>query len=165
MRTTKFQIIATEAGIQLELKKALKEDQVKKLEKNFSEVKDFVGDKSSIITVIAQEKHIVLGMMLDQVITPAMLGQAMTQIDSLMTDTVNFLDDLPEDEKVLDEDIASDKFKDNAEKATDEAFESIMKAIPDAGVFITILDPKSGDIQMAGNLKKSFVLSTLLMNG
>ena len=165
MRTTKLQIIATEAGIQLELKKALEEDQAKKLEKNFSEVKDFVGDKSSSITVIAQEKHIVLGMMLDQVITPAMLGQAMSQIESLAVDTVNFLDDLPEDEEVIDEDTASNASKDNTEKAVDEAFESITKAIPDAGVFITVLDPKSGGIHMAGNLKKSFVLSTLLMNG
>lgn len=161
-------VIALEAGVKVEVKENLKKDQVKKFEKNFSEVKNFVEDKNRDVVIAAPDKHIILGMMLQKAPTPDMISAVEKKMASLMFEVIEFINDLPKDKKVLDEDIVSDESKDDIEKATDEVFEStfesITKIIPGARVFMEIFDPKLGGIHIAGNLDKSFVLSTLLMN-
>lgn len=150
-------IIATEAGIKIEVKENLKKDQVNKLEDNFSEVKDFVEDKGGgIIVITAQQNHIVLDMMLQQAKSLEMIIGASSNMKCLMEDTIKFIDSL------------SNKFKkenntdDEISGYLDDAFEALHKRFPERAILIMAVDPNEKCFSACGNLNMKAALMLLL---
>lgn len=158
-------VIATEAGIKIEVKQNLKKDQVKKLENNFSEVKDFVEDKGDGVVITAQEKYINLSMMLKQETLCDVILVSSNNIENLMEDTIKFIDSLPEDKKISNDTTnvhAEQQNEDN--KKFDDIFEMFKKSFSNAGIFMMVYNPEEHGVHFAGNMNKNFVLSALLVD-
>lgn len=155
-------IIATEGGIQIEVKKDLTKKQIEKTKKFFSEAKEFVSDIDKDITMSLQDGTIVLGTMLSSLVVPhAVISSYCEKLEGILKKVNNFINDLPNEKEV---EAPKDEKELDTKKAICDAFNSLKKAIPNAGVFIMVFDPNESGAHLAGDLKKNFVLSTLLMN-
>ena len=155
-------IIASEASIQVELKQSITKNFAEKVKELFNPVKNLVNDIDKNISILLEEKDIVLVTKLSEIASLQEIVDCCGKMEVIMKQVKEFvikttLDERkaaePKDEKELD-----------TKKAICDAFNSLKKAIPNAGVFIMVFDPDESGAHLAGDLKKNFVLSTLLVN-
>lgn len=155
-------IIASGASIQVEVKDSITKNFAKKTGELFNQVKNLVNDIDKNISISLEEKDMVLVTKLSEIASLQEIVDCCGKMEAVMKQVKEFvvkttLDECktaaPKDEKELD-----------TKKAICDAFNSLKKAIPSAGVFIMVFDPNESGAHLAGDLKKNFVLSTLLMN-
>lgn len=156
-------VIATEGVIKIEANQNITKKFAEKMEKFFNEAKRFVSDIDKDVTISLHDRTIVLGTMLAVAVSPEMISESCKILEDIMKKVNNFINDLPDEGQVATQ-VNEEKELD-AEKTICDAFNSLKKAIPNAGVFIMVLDPDEAGVHLAGNLDKNFILTTLLMNG
>lgn len=155
-------IIAAEAGIKIEAKYDLDTEFAHKAKRYFKQVKEFVADIDKEVMIALQDTNMILGIMSDCIIEPKTIQQCIKRLGNIMVSVNNFINDLPDENKV--ETPVKQENNLDTEEVMDNAFESIQKNIPNAGIFIMVFNPNDSGVHITGNLDRNFVLTTLLMN-